>query len=48
MGEDVRCCFANSVTGDKRGGCLLMAGRVCFRSGTDLHIMDRLSFPPGR
>jgi len=44
MCEDVSCCFVNSVTGDKRGGYLLMAGRVCFRSGTGLHIMDRCRF----
>ena len=44
MGEDVSCCFVNSVTGDKSGGSLLMAGRVCFRSGSDLHIMDRCRF----
>ena len=44
MCEDVSCCFVYSVTRDKREGSLLMAGRVCFRSGTDLHIMDRCRF----
>jgi len=44
MGEDVSCCIVNSVTGDKRGGSLLMAGRVCFWCGTDLHIMDLCRF----